>query len=177
MINSSRRTLGRLTLPVLLCGLATFGAFPSGAEAQGNAKVVQLVNQLAGQSYEGRAVIFEPSQGTAGATQIELDLKNVFCRAGGRDPDIEQADQVGRAFHSLSITTVFEPRTRLHIFNTDCSTEKYQGDYALTAYFRNTNQTVADILDNPVTIEINFERDQDGDGVFEQDVVILRGRN
>ncbi|MFQ6024724.1 MAG: hypothetical protein ACE5NW_18580, partial [Acidiferrobacterales bacterium] len=80
-----------------------------------------------------------------GGPTFEIDIKNLVCRSGGLDPIDSQADQLGAAFYALYLTTVNEPRTRLHIFNTICSTENYKGDYNTSTYLQRTEQTENDI--------------------------------
>lgn len=148
----------------------------SSLHAQGLGMIVPLENQITEFGEAGataRVLVF--TNGPNSGTTLEIDIKDLFCRSGGGDPDSPYADQVGAAFYSLYIDTVNEPPTRLHIFNTICSTESYRSTYLMWRYLQNTGQTEDDILFSPITFEIKFERDQDGDGIFENVGLVFRG--
>lgn len=172
----------RIALPFLAAFLFTgLIVMPiSPVLAQGLGMIIPLENQINADGLEdatARVAVFTWGPGPRSATRLEIDAQNLHCRSGGTLPDCPDCDQLGAAFYSLYIDTVSEPPTRLHIFNTDCSTQSYRGDYELSKYLFVTEQEQDDILMFPVTFEIKFERDMDGDGYFENVAVVFRGES
>src|SRR5262245_7359439 len=107
------------------CAICCLAA--ASTSGQGLTKRVELENVIgAGQpesEASGRVAVFDGNHPSGDVPTLDVSLKNLPCRGGGRDPITEIADQLGAAFYGLYVSTAAVPTpTRLHIFNTDCST-------------------------------------------------------
>ena len=114
------------TLPILAAFLfiRLFTVSVSSLHAQSLGMIVPLENQVTKNGLEGaKARVFVFTNGPQYRTNLEIDAKKLHCRSGGTLPNCPDGDRLGAAFYSLYLTTVNEPPTRLHIFNTNCSTD------------------------------------------------------
>lgn len=149
------------------------------AAAQSLARIVPLQTVRASgpeNQASGRVLIFEGSRFTGDMPVLDFSVKDLICRSGGLDPIDPSADQIGAAFYGIYLKTVSDPvGRRLHIFNTDCSTNRQEATYLFLTYLTRTGQSASDVLTLPITVEIRLERDQDGDGLFEENFLILQG--